>query len=88
MFFFTVNGQICPTGWIEGPQGKKCYLFAKNHQRNWFEAQYVCQSMRAELLSVEDSTEMVCDLQYKGFFKYLVGMTYGPVSFCQQVVFS
>ncbi|XP_052062584.1 macrophage mannose receptor 1-like [Mytilus californianus] len=54
----SANGQVCPPGWVDGPMGKKCYLFADNHQRNWFEAKYVCNSMRAELLSIEDSLEM------------------------------
>ncbi|CAG2187406.1 CD206 [Mytilus edulis] len=54
----SANGQVCPPGWVDGPMGKKCYLFADNHKRNWFEAKYVCNSMRAQLLSIEDSLEM------------------------------
>ncbi|CAC5400512.1 MRC [Mytilus coruscus] len=56
--YSSVNGQVCPPGWVDGPMGKKCYLFADNHQRNWFEAKYVCNSMRAQLLSIENSLEM------------------------------
>ncbi|XP_052061959.1 secretory phospholipase A2 receptor-like [Mytilus californianus] len=38
--------------------GKKCYLFADNNQRNWSEAKHACNSMRAQLLSIENSLEM------------------------------
>ena len=50
------NDGICPDTWV--PYGNNCYKFDVRHDRaSWFEAQYDCESVGADLASVHTKAE-------------------------------